>query len=241
MRESVDTTTYHERLMMALAEQLKTPLVQIGQLSELLGDDMIASRQHKPTTDAIRVLTTQALRAIDAFMLAEKQTSLRLEPVSVGAVLYDVAHDLHALAKEYDMTIEIDSPSRSVPVMADRRTLHALLSLLGGVIIQSPDAPTELPDKRRLILGSHSSKDGVVVGAFGSHNQSTPAGLTAVRALYGRASQGSGESGLQGMASMMLADTLSAQLQSVLKAYKHGRLQGMGMVLTPSRQLALLS
>lgn len=226
----MDSNLQSDRLLMALAEQLKTPLVQIAQLAELDSADPLA----------IQSLTTHALRSIDAFLQAEQQTVLDLEPVSIGAVLYDVANELTPLAQQWGVKLHIDERMRSMPVMAQQTALHTVITLLGGVLIQSQSQPNVV-QQPELILGCHRTKGGVVVGAFANHAPVSAIGLANVRALYGRASQPLSDSGLQGAASIMLADKITAQLQSVLKAYRHTSLSGLGTLLVPSKQLRLLS
>ncbi len=224
----METSQQADRLLIALAEQLKTPLVQIAQLSELAAVDSSAS---------ISIITKQALRAVDAFLLAEAQTVLELEPVSVGAVLYDVAHELSPLAREYGVELEIDARGRTVPIMAHQGNLQTLVSLLGSTLIQSVGDTSSEP--QRVVLGCHTTKGGIVVGAFGSANETAGASLGVARKLYGRASQTSADT--TATASVMLADKLAVQLQSVLKVYRHSSLQGMGALFAHSKQLRLLS
>ncbi len=229
MRGPVDSTEQSDRLMMALAEQLKTALVQIGQLAELASDH-----------SSISIVATQALRSIDAYLRSEQQTSLTLEPVSIGAVLYDVAQELSPLAKQCGVLLTIDEPTKTEPVMAHREALHAMITLVGGTLIQSPQHLDQNTEPARVVLGCHRAKGGIVVGAFADHTQVSAANLADTRAIYGRAVQASTQTGLQGAASLVLADKLTTQLQSVLKAYKHSSLHGVGALLLPSKQLQLL-
>lgn len=224
----METIYSSERLLMALAEQLKSPLVQIAQLSELAQEGSHTS---------VSILSKHALRSVDAFLRSEKQMMLELEPVSVGSVMYDVAHELAPLAKEYGVELRIDERGRGAPIMAKRKDLELILTLLGGVLVQSP--AEEHTAEKTVVLGSHTTKGGIIVGAFGDHDHAPAAMIAGTRKLYGRAPQAA--SGAHGLASVALADKLAAQLQTTLRAYKHGSSIGMGALFVPSKQLRLVS
>lgn len=218
-----------DTLLRSVAEQLKTPLVQINQLAEL----------SEPTSlQSIAVLSTQALRAVDAYLLVRGQVSFELEPVSLGAVLYDVAHELSPLAAEHNRDIQIDVRGRAVPVMAHKQSLQALLGLLGEVVLQLPSFDSNSPDRGYVTLGVHRSHGGVVAGAFSTETiRFSPA---MVRTLTGRAAQTSPTTGPQGGASLAVADILATRLDTVLKPYRHASLSGLGARMTPSTQLRLV-
>lgn len=106
----LDNTT--DRAFVALAEQLKLPLLQIAYLSESKLDDW---NDAKLTTSRI---SRQGLRLIDAYLQArtQAQTSLDLASIDSGAVLYDVATELMPLAKVQGFDV-IDKQSKQL-VMA---------------------------------------------------------------------------------------------------------------------------
>ena len=79
-----------ERLLQALAEQLKSPLLQIAYHAEAAQPDAFTE---------IRTASDRALRLLDSYLLSINQQQLELEPVSVSSVLYDVAHALYPLAR----------------------------------------------------------------------------------------------------------------------------------------------
>ena len=196
-----------------LAEQLRLPLVQIRQLIELGGSD---------NAQSVSVIAAQSLRALDAFLLTKQASALRIEPVAVGAVLYDVAHELAPLAKQYGRTIELDHRARYGSLMTDRQHLQSVLSLVGEAMITSPI------NTHDIVLGTHSSQRGVIAGVFASRVDVS-------------SRQRSADLYWQKRASWDVAEQLAAQLQTNLRGYRHASLPGVGVRLSPSRQLRMFA
>ncbi len=227
MRQEDQTDT----LFTALAEQLKTPLLQIARLSEL-----------SPTHDMARisVISEHALRLVDAYTQTQvqAQTKLLLEPLTSSSVLYDVANALQPFAKQYDYTIETDLRGKNVPVMAHRASLRLMLTLLGASIIEADNAAGS--GHRYLILGTHRSAKGTIVGVFSNQVSLSQKALQLTRQLHGKAAQSVPSLGQAGGAGLAIADRLSEQLAAPLRAYRHQSLYGIGSLLLPSRQLQLV-
>ncbi|MES2971499.1 MAG: hypothetical protein V4702_04205 [Patescibacteria group bacterium] len=222
---------HSEQLFNALAEQLKTPLLQIARLAE------VSSVNRLPQ---ISTISAHALRLVDAYVQSnsQNQTKLILEPTTSSAILYDVATMLQPFAKQSDFIIDIDQQGRGVPVMAHRESLRTMLTLLGASLIE---AATEQDNtSKRLILGTHRSSQGTVIGAFSSHVELSQRALQLVRELHGRATQVAPTLGLAGGAGLAIADRLSEQMSAPLKAYRHRSLSGIGSMLLPSHQLQLI-
>ncbi len=222
----------NDTLFTALAEQLKTPLLQIARLSEMSGTG---------TLPHISVISEHALRLVDAYVQTQAQAQIRLllEPVSTSAVLYDVANSLRPFAQQFDYDIEINLIGKSVPIMAHRDSLRAMLTLLGASLIEA-GAEENNSAARYLVLGTHRSARGTVVGAFSNQVSLSQRALQLTRELHGRAAQAVPSLGLAGGAGLAIADRLSEQLLAPLKAYRHHSLTGVGSLLLPSRQLQLV-
>lgn len=218
-------------LFTALAEQLKVPLLQIARLSELPGSGSLPR---------ISVISEHALRLVDAYVQSHAQSQIKLliEPINTSAVLYDVAQALQPFAKQADYQIEIDQQGKAVPIMAHRESLKTMLTLLGASLIEAGSEDDDVP--RHIILGTHRSAKGTIVGAFSSHLALSQRALQLTRELHGRASQVAPSLGLAGGAGLAIADRLSEQMEAPLRAYRHRTLTGIGSLLHPSLQLQLL-
>lgn len=219
----------NDALLTALADHLRMPLLQIARLAEL---------GTPQTLPRIGVISEQALRLVDAYVMARSQAELTLEPLSAGAVMADVAHMLDDFARAADYQIVIDQSTPTGLVMAHKPTLKMMFLLLGSSIIEA-GIEREAID-RRLVLGIHNSARGVVVGAFNSSLELTQDVLNMTRLLHGRARQAAPALGAAGAAGLAIADDLSSQMQTPLKSYRHKSLTGIGSMLLPTAQLQLL-
>ena len=221
-----------DTLFTALTEQLKTPLLQIARLSEAPAGSNL---------QRISVISEHALRLVDAYTQTQTQSQMKLlfEPINTGSVLYDVAHTLSSFAKQNDYELHIDLRGKSVPVMAHRASLRSMLTLLGASLIEASAA--EEATQRFIVLGTHRSAKGTVVGAFSNQVTLSQKALLLTRQLHGRAAQVVPALGQAGGAGLAIADRLSEQLSAPLRTYRHGTLSGIGSLLPPSRQLQLLA
>lgn len=220
-----------DQLFAALAEQLKVPLLQIARLSEL---------SQEAALPRISVISEHALRLVDAYAQAHAQNQIKLllEPLTTSAVLYDVAVTLQPFAKQWGYSIEIDQQGKGVPIMAHRDSLRTMLTLLGASLIEASAQEADVP--HYLVLGTHRSAHGTVVGAFSSHVALSQRAVQLTRELHGRATQAVPSLGLAGGAGLAIADRLSEQMSSPLRAYRHRSLWGIGSLLLPSHQLQLV-
>jgi hypothetical protein len=218
-----------DNLFTALAEQLKTPLLQIARLSESQAD---ASR--------IVAISHHALRLVDAYTQAQTQaqTKLLLEPINTSAVLYDVAQILTPFAKHLEYDIQVDLRGKGAPIMGHWDSLRTMLTLLGASLIEAGSQEDNM--EKYLVFGTHRSAKGTVVGVFSSQVALSQRALQLTRQLHGRAVQVVPSLGLAGGAGLAIADKLSEQLSAPLRAYRHNSLSGIGSLLLPSRQLQLI-
>ncbi len=201
--------------------------MQIARLSEV-PQPLMAER--------IQLISEQALMLIDGFIRSTDQIELPLEPTSTAAVLYDVAHVLQPLAAVSNYEIHVDLPSSNRPIMVHRETLKTMLTILSTSFIEGRGEE----NLHHLVLASHRTAKGVVVGAFTDDIQVSQQAVRLSRQLHGRASQSFPELGLVGGAGLAIADRLSSRLNAPLKACHHRSLAGIGSLFAPSQQLSLV-
>src|SRR6185436_14559132 len=84
-----------DSLLLSVAEQLKAPLTAIARQAEL---GQLTGQVELTDAAAIRTQATAALTLVDSYLLGldlmQRQTQLRLEPVSIASTITDAAHDL---------------------------------------------------------------------------------------------------------------------------------------------------
>ncbi|MEK7602895.1 MAG: hypothetical protein AAB459_01445 [Patescibacteria group bacterium] len=224
-----DDLSDHGRLMSALAEQLKLPLVQIAHGLE--------SGAYKP--QALADNARLAIKLIDSYLLTNthsRQESLLLEPVPLSAVLQDVAHQLYGHAKRYNCQVELNIAGRYQPVMSHKNYLQGALLALGYSFIE---AASNSDTKATITLAAHRTKQGISGGVFGLENLRSEF-FRKARQLYGTANQPLTSDSASSSVGMFIADTLLGQMNTPLHVARHQNQKGLAATFIPSTQLKLV-
>ena len=225
----------HERLLKALAEQLKLPLLQIAREAEFA-----IGKQDISSLNSIQYTADMALRLVDSYLLSVQLQSvpmLELEPVSVSAMLQETAHRLNTLAKQYNCELEVQLGGKYQPVMAHRQSLEAAFATLGYAFIE---ATPEAGKKHKVVLGVHKSNSGLVTGIFGNQEGLSADMYKRGKALFGSAHQSVPDLSPASGARIFVADTLLTQMDTPLHLSRHNKLSGLAATLLPSQQLSLV-
>lgn len=238
---------------MALAEQLKTPLLHIGRTAELqsmyVSEGASAGTLSGTGHDWLRDIQHSAdmsLHLLDGYLLSLKLNArpdeeLSLEPVSVSAVLHDTAQELQHVAARYGVTLNLHVEGRYEPVMAHRQALRCALVSLGYALIEA--LPAAGVTQARLQLATHRTRQGIVAGLYSDLDGLTPQALRQAQhlhALGGHVRQpfvgslpGSG-------AGVFIAEAILAAMQSRLRVGRYQKLPGFAVTLPASEQLQLV-
>jgi hypothetical protein len=222
-----------ERLLRSIAEQLKIPLTRIARQSELGADD---SLEH------IKTHSQEALRLVEAYLLTSYlhgQHQLQLEPVSLKALLYDVAHELEPRAKQLNTTVQLVPKGRIGLVMANAPALRQALTLLASSFFDQY-LEEELSSTRLLMLRAFTYEGKVQTGVYGNSHLTQEA-VQAGKSLYGKARQAVPAVLPSPATEIYLADALLATMACSLHVSRHGEQAGLVTSLTPSQQLALIT
>lgn len=221
------------RLMRALAEELKLPLMQISRSAELRQLDGSDNQQIIETT------ASNALRLLDGYILTTQltgeQQQLEIEPVSVTAVLYDTAQDLYKISKLYDSSLDIRVNGRCGQVMSNARALRAALASIAYTFVSSG-----ISSKQQIMLTASKSNRGVITGVSSDNCQFSAQELQLARKLYGNARQPAKTMTSNSGAGIYLADRLFEAMESRLKVGHHRGNVGLFAWLMASQQLTLL-
>lgn len=221
-----------ERLLKALAEELKLPLLHIARSAELASIDPTVSFK------SVGYTADMAIRLIDSYLLGlrvQGQPILELEPVSVASLLQDVAHRLTPLARQRNLELEVSINGKYGPVMANRPQLEAAYMALGHSLIEAQSSQSP-----RVLLAAHKSKDGIVAGVFSNAEGLSSDMFRRARALYGTARQSAPGMSAQNGAGIFIANALLESMQAPLKVAHHHHMSGLAATLLPSKQLQLV-
>ncbi len=236
---SRNTNGSQAMLLRSVAEQLKTPLMYLARQAEL---GTGAANTPEEIFKCMQVHADMSLRLVDSYLLgldiADSQTALELEPVSLSAVLYDVAHDLTPLARQANTDVELILGGKYGQVMAHSAGLRAALYGLGLVL---SEAATSGVVRKKLRIAAHRSRNGLVTGVYIDGIEKTQASLVDIqssRSNFKRQafSQLTANTG----AGILVADTIFAAMQVKLRQGKYKGQQGLAATLLPSHQLQLV-
>jgi hypothetical protein len=225
-----------ERLLSALAEQLKVPLLHIARQTELKAD---------PGNQMLADINRQAdvaLRLLDGYLLSTqsaRQQGFALEPISISSLLYEAAHHLSSVAKLYGCDLQLHLPGKYEPVLAHQESLQAALTSLGYSFIEAQQLE-EVNARPVITLAAHRSRYGIVAGVFDEQEGLSTDMFRRAHTLYGRARQPlTGLSPTSG-AGIFLADSLLGMMSTHLHVSHHRKLTGLAATLLPSQQLSLV-
>lgn len=234
----------HQRaLLAALSDDLALPLMQIKTSLELAGKADLKAAKHQALRESMLLSVDAGLQLIEAYKLALKvhdDATLPMEPVSVGAVLTDVAQQLSDYGRQYDTVIEVNVQGRLTPVLANRQTLVAAMQTLGASLIRA-QAAAHRKKQHRLMLGAHRTEQNVITaGVFGSVQGISDLALRNARALAGRARQPLTALPPGAASGVLIADVLCAAMWQPLRAAAHSNLHGLATTVPVSKQLHLI-
>lgn len=227
-----------QELLLALAEQLKVPFMQIARQAELA----TLNKELGSLTD-ISTAASGALTLIDNYILGvqlaqQPNYMFDTEPVSVSSVLYDATAELLPLANAYGVQLDLSIGGKFTPVMAHRRGLQAALVSLGYALIES--LPANDSTQMRLQFSAHRCRYGVVAGVYCDAENLSAKTLQQGRKLHGKARQPLTQLSPSSGAGIFVADAILQAMQSQLTASRHHRLHGLAAVLQPNPQLQLV-
>lgn len=226
-------------LLSTLSDDLALPLLQIKTTLELFSD-LRLSKDQKTIIDSLGISTDAGLRLLEAYRLAlslADTSELPLEPVAIGAVLNDVAHQLNPLALAYETELWVDTQSSLKPALANSPSLTIALHCLAISLIRA-QAAAEPHKKGRILLGAHRSEDGhIVTGVFGSVKGVGERALRSARSLGSRARQPVFGVPAGTASGVLVADMLCARMWSPLKSTHYQNLDGLATVVPISKQL----
>ncbi len=231
------SNTSHQ-LLLSVAEQMKLPLLQIARQAEL----GVMGVENNYTT--IQTLAENSLHLLDGYSLSLQLAhqygyQFVTESVSVAAVLYDANQQLQSLAKLYDVQLELNIGGKYGPVIANRKALESAIVGLASALIEV--IPAQMNSNcSTLHLATHRCRYGIVAGVYASVPGLSREALRKGRKLYGLSRQplvGISHSSGTGI---FVADSIFRAMKLNLHVSRHRRLYGLGVVLSPSSQLALV-
>lgn len=225
-------------LLIALSDDLCLPLLQIRSSLELLETADFSKRVTRDQARLIAMSAENGLQLAEAYRLVlqlEKLHELPMEPVAIGAVLEEVAHQLSPYAWEYATRLEVDIQGRLAPVLAHPPSLMAAIQCLSSSLIRAQAG--QVKEDHRIILGAHKANGEIAAGVFTNMHGLTDRTLRAARSLVGHARQPMPALPAGSASGVLIADVLCAAMWQPLRAAAHRNMDGLAVVVPASKQL----
>ncbi len=219
-----------QALLAALADDLALPLLQIK-----------SGLEAKVSPERLGLSVENGLQLIEAYKLTLRINhnidSLVYEPVAIGAVLQDVAHELEPYAKRYATDLIVDVSGKITPVLTHLPSLQIAIEILSSSLIRAQAA--QVQQKRyKLLLGAHKVSDSVIsTGVFSSIEGLSDKALRNARSLTGHARQPLPSMPPGAASGVLIADMLCTSMWQPLRAAAHGGLHGLATSIPISKQL----
>ena len=118
-------TWQHLSSTIATAHELKSPLVLIRQLALQL-----EYGQHDPVAvERIRLTAERTLRLVDDLTKTARLEDgfFESEPLTIGAIYHDVAHEIEPLARALSMSVEVRIPRNPLTIVANPTLIKSVL------------------------------------------------------------------------------------------------------------------
>ncbi len=242
-RDLQDFTQYRS-LLSALSNDLMLPFLQIRTTLEVL-EGQIASDKAS-AADHMRSMGLSAdsgLMLIEAYRLALRAREVErvdMEPVAVGAILQEVAHQLSPYGKQYATDLVVDVQGKLTPILAHKPSLEAALQCLGASMIRA-QAATANQKRYFITLGAHRSKDGAIAaGVFSNIYGLSDKTLRTAHNLAGKAHQPLPNIPSGAASGVLIADMLCTQMWQPLRAAAHRKMNGLATSVPMSNQLQFI-
>lgn len=226
-----------QALLRSIAEQLKMPLMYIARQAEFFKTEETITPN---TLSDMQTNADMALRLVDSYILgldlATKPLPLELEPVSISATLFDVAHDLTPLLKQRNTELQLVLAGKYGEVMAHRRGLVSALYSVGSVLSEIEPLDNE---KQTIKIVAHRSVHGIVAGMYVDKRTPVPQ-FKRDKSITNRARQPFADSVAQNGAGVFVADAIFASMNTKLRFGRFRGNHGLAATLQPNKQLQLV-
>lgn len=236
----VGESVTEKALLTALSDDLALPLIQIKTTLELVQQENFSAKTSSQHLQLMALSAENGLQLIEAYRLAlhaEDIHEAQLEPVAVGAVLQEVAHQLTPYAKKYATDLEVDIKGKLTPVLAHQPSLNAALQVLSSSFIRAQAAQAQ-QKRYRLLLGAHRGLDGVIsTGVFSNVQGLSDRALRMARSLVGRARQPLPSMPAGAASGVLIADMLCSAMWQPLRSAAHQNMGGLVTAIPVSKQL----
>jgi len=214
--------------------------MQIRAASDLIIQSGYSKRASREFVESAGLSIDNGLQLAEAYRLllnSDQLNKLPMQPLAIGALLEEIAHQLTPYAKQYSTGLEVSVQHRLAPVLVHEPSLRSALEVLSSSLIRAQAAQTE-QGSYQLMLGAHRSADNsIATGVFSTVHGLSDKTLRAARSLVGKARQPLPAVPPGAAAGVLVADMLCTSMWQPLRAAAHNNLTGLATSIPASRQL----
>jgi hypothetical protein len=238
----VEEFNKYRSLLAALSDDLSLPLLQIKTTLETYNykDDSVEFSRSTFDTQSMLLSAEAGLQLVEAYRLALRATDHdigKMEPISIGAVLQQVASQLEPYAKQYATDLIVDVQGNLTPVLAHKPSLEAAMQCLGASMIRAQAATTN-QKHYYIMLGAHRSANGAIsTGVFSEFTDLSDKTLRTAHSLVGIAHQPLPNIPAGAASGVLIADMLCASMWQPLRAAAHRKISGLATSIPMSQQM----
>lgn len=220
-------------LSYSIAHELRIPLLNIARLSEL------QQSATKPSFEAIETIADSVLKLLDSYLIttrySNQQIRLELEPVSLSAVMYDVAQYMDRLSRTQNCELRLKVQKNSGLVLAHPQGIKAAFLSLCYAFLHSTDQTS----KAVITLEAHRMQGRVIAGIVSDDIHIEKGAFTKGQKLMGNAYQSMKDIPTNG-AGYFIAANLFETMTVPLQYIHSNRRFGIMGTFHSSSQLTLL-
>ncbi|MDZ7785578.1 MAG: hypothetical protein U5L95_00450 [Candidatus Saccharibacteria bacterium] len=225
-----------ERLLAAIAEHVKRPLLYARQAAELAERDTTAL-----DVSALKTSADAGLLLVEHYLTWRRYAQERGEPVlnvqiGLSAVMHRVTEQLSGIARQQQTSLKLQPQGRHAPINTDTKLLSSGLSALGLAFIEA----AEHTEDSEVIFGVHRTRWGLTAGVYSPDVPVRPKAFKRQKDLAGTSRQLLPATSHSPMSGVAIADALFNQLNVSLRPSRHKGMHGLAVTLAPSPQLSLL-
>ncbi len=226
-------------LLKSVAEELRLPLVQISRLSET---SLARGGQLLEDMKLIESSADLALQLLESYILglefSNKQKQIDLSPITMGAVLNDVAHQIHKVANQNNCDIEV-AIKTSHPIMGNYEAIKLAYINIANSLITSHDA-NDSKKRRSITFSVFGNGPRNIAGVYTQDLNISRLSWERSLAIFEKTRQKMPDFTSTNGSGFYVAHTILEAMSLTLVPSKHNGLKGLAAGFPLSHQLQLV-
>lgn len=239
MKDINNTVGADQYLLKSIAEELRLPLVQISRLAEL---SQASKYDFASNIRSIESSADLAIQLLESFILgvefSDRQREIELSPITIGAVMNDVAHQLHRLASQNDYDIELSIKSAH-PIMGNYEAIKMAYLNIAHTIITG-DNSSDGKKRKSIVFAVYNRGPKNMAGVYGNNLQISKSSWEKSLAIFDRSRQKMPDFSSINGSGFFVATSILESMSLSLNPSKYRGHKGLAAAFPLSQQLQLI-